>query len=172
MHRPSQNDQDGMGSLYYTPKHMATILRRAAATGLPMNSLIKALVPFATTAHLENVHPLQGGLLRLKRRSERRPGLPRENIAIFWLRFGWETLCKHLFLASTIGRLLLLKTAISRDPYAKAYRDRSLMPAADDEEDTLDLLTKTTGAPIAVAHIRKIAELTRVGRGRRPAPAA
>jgi radical SAM superfamily enzyme len=159
-------------SLYYTPKHMATILRRAAATGIPLNSLIKALVPFATTAHLEKVHPLQGGLLRLKRRSERRPGLPRENVAIFWLRFAWETLAKHVILASTIGRLLLLKTAISRDPYAKAYRDQSLMPAADDEEDTLDLLTKTTGAPVAVAHIRKIAELTRVGRARRPAPAA
>ena len=36
-------------SLYYTPKHMATIMRRAAATGIPMNSLIKALIPFATT---------------------------------------------------------------------------------------------------------------------------
>jgi hypothetical protein len=159
-------------SLYYTPEHMATILRRAAATGLPMNSLIKALVPFATTAHLENVHPLQGGLLRLKRRSERRPGLPRENIAMFWLRFAWETLTKHVVLARTIGRLLLLKTAISRDPDAKAYRDQSLMPAADDEEDTLDLLTKTTGAPVAVAHIRKIAELTGVGRAARPASAA
>ena len=152
-------------SLYYTPEHMATILRRAAATGIPMNRLIKALVPFATTAHLENVHPLQGGLLRLKRRSERRPGLPRENIAIFWLRFAWETLYKHVILASTIGRLLLLKTAISRDPYAKAYRDQSLMPVADDEEITLDLLTKTTGASAAVAHLKKVAELTSVGQG-------
>jgi hypothetical protein len=155
-------------SLYYTPKHMATILRRAAATGLPMNSLIKALVPFATTAHLENVHPLQGGLLRLRRRSERRPGLPRENIVMFWLRFAWETLTKHVILASTIGRLLLLKTAISRNP--DTYRDKSLMPAADDEEDTLDLLTKTTGATVAVAHIRKVAELT--GAGQRPHRAA
>ena len=75
-----------------------------AATGIPLGGLIKALVPFATTAHLENVHPLQGGLFRLKRRSERRPGLPRENIAIFWLRFAWETLAKHVILARTIGR--------------------------------------------------------------------
>ena len=152
-------------SLYYTPEHMATILRRAAATGIPMNSLIKALVPFATTAHLENVHPLQGGLLRLKRRSERRPGLPRENIAMFWLRFAWETLAKHVILASTIGRLLLLKAAISHNRYANAYRDQSLMPVADDEEDTLDLLTKTTGASAAVAHLKKVAELTSVGQG-------
>jgi Radical SAM superfamily len=158
-------------SLYYTPKHMATILRRAAATGIPMNSLIKALVTFATTAHLEKVHPLQGGLIRLKRRSERRPGLPRENVAIFWLRFAWETLHKHIVLAGTIGRLLVLKTAISRDPNAKAYRDQSLMLVADDEEDTLDLLTKTTGASAAVAHIKKIKELTVVGRAPRQARA-
>jgi hypothetical protein len=118
------------------------------------------------------VHPLQGGLLRIKRRSERRPGLPRENAASFWLRFAWETLAKHVILAGTIGRLLLLKRAISRDPDAKAYRDQSLMPVADDEDDTLDLLTKTTGAPVAVAHIRKIAELTGVGRAARPVPAA
>jgi hypothetical protein len=158
-------------SLYYTPAHITTILRRAAATGIPMNSLIKALVPFATTVHLENVHPLQGGLLRLKRRSERRPGLPRENIAIFWLRFAWDTLYKNLILASTIGRLILLKTAISRNPNAKAYRDQSLMPVADDEEITLDLLTKTAGASVAVAHINKIAELTGVGRAPRRARA-
>jgi len=36
------------------------------------------------------------------------------------------------------------------------------MPVADDEEITLDLLTKTTGASAAVAHIKKIAELTGV----------
>jgi hypothetical protein len=159
-------------SLYYTRTHMATVLRRAAANSIPLNSLIKALIPFATTVHLENVHPLQGGLLRIKRRSERRPGLPRENAASFWLRFAWETLAKHVILAGTIGRLLLLKRAISRDPDAKAYRDQSLMPVADDEDDTLDLLTKTTGAPVAVAHIRKIAELTGVGRAAHPAPAA
>jgi hypothetical protein len=147
-------------SLYYTPQHMATILRRAAATGIPMNSLIKALVPFATTVHLEKVHPLQGGLLRLKRRSERRPGLPRENIAIFWLRFAWNALYKNILLASAIGRLLLLKTAISHNPYAKTYIDQSLTPVADDEEISLDLLTKTTGASAAVVHLRKIAQLT------------
>ena len=53
-------------SLYYSPAHMRTLLRRAAATGVPMVSLLKVLVSFATTVRLENVHPLQGGILRLK----------------------------------------------------------------------------------------------------------
>ena len=29
-------------SLYYTPKHMRTLLRRAAATGVPMASLVES----------------------------------------------------------------------------------------------------------------------------------
>ena len=33
-------------SLYYTPKHMRTLLRRAAATGVPMASLVKVLATF------------------------------------------------------------------------------------------------------------------------------
>ena len=45
-------------SLYYTPEHMRTLLRRAAATGVSMGSLIKVFASFATTVRLENVHPL------------------------------------------------------------------------------------------------------------------
>ena len=36
-------------SLYYTPAHMKTLLRRAAATGVPLGSLVKVLATFATT---------------------------------------------------------------------------------------------------------------------------
>lgn len=59
-------------SLYYSPDHMKTLLRRAVATGVPLARLVKVLVSFATTVPLENVHPLQSGLLRLKTPSERR----------------------------------------------------------------------------------------------------
>ncbi|MGO7207669.1 radical SAM protein, partial [Rhizobium ruizarguesonis] len=78
-------------SLYYSPDHMKTLLRRAVATGVPLARLVKVLVSFATTVPLENVHPLQSGLLRLKTPSERRPDLPRENPLVFWPRFAWET---------------------------------------------------------------------------------
>jgi hypothetical protein len=37
----------------------------------------------------------------------------------------------------------------------------------DDEDETLGLLTQTTGASTAIAHVRKIAELTGAGRVRR-----
>jgi hypothetical protein len=148
-------------SRYYTPRHMETVLRRAVATGTPVNSLIKMLVTFAITVRLENLHPLQGGILRLKHRSERRPGLPREDAFSFWLRFLCETLYKHAVIIGIIGRLVLLKLAITRDPAARTYTDTALTPVSDDGDMTLDLLTNTTGAQAAVAHVKKIAELTR-----------
>jgi len=147
-------------SLYYTPEHMKTLLRRAAATGVPMGNLAKYLLTFSTTVRLENVHPLQGGILRLKHPSDRRPGLPRESSWIFWPSFIWDTLKKHAILAGTIGRLLLWKAAIARDPDARRYMDQALTPVGEDEDETLDLLTKTTGGRAAVAHIKKVAKLT------------
>jgi radical SAM superfamily enzyme YgiQ (UPF0313 family) len=151
-------------SLYYTPKHMETLLRRAVATSVPVNSLIKVLVNFATAVRLENVHPLQGGILRLKHPSERRPGLPRERTFIFWLRFLWETLSNHVVIIAMIARLFLLKLVITRDPAARTYTDIALTPVNDDEDETLGLLTQTTGAPAAIAHVKKIAELAGAGR--------
>ncbi|HEY5869830.1 MAG TPA: radical SAM protein [Candidatus Tectomicrobia bacterium] len=139
-------------SLYYTPEHMKTLLRRTAATGGPMGSLVKLLFTFSTTDRLEKVHPLQSGIFRLKHPSERRPGLPRESSWVFWPRFVWESFSKHASMAGTIGRLLLWKMAIARDPKAPAYMDQALTPVRDDEDVTLDLLTKTSGARAAVAH--------------------
>jgi len=151
-------------SLYYTPKHMKTLLRRAAATGVPMGSLVKLLVRFATTVRLENVHPLQSGVLRSKRQSERRPGLPRENPWIFWSRYTWETLNKNAMFAGAIVRLMLTAIAISRAPAARTYMDQALTPVGDDGDETLDLFTKTTGGGAAVAHIKKVAGLIGAGR--------
>ena len=147
-------------SLYYTPEHMKTLLRRAAATGVPIGNLAKYLLTFSTTDRLENVHPLQGGILRLKHPSERRPGLSRVTPWFFWPRFGWETFVKHVVLTGAIVRLLIWQTAIMYSPDARDYMDQALTPVSDDDDETLDLLTKTTGGRAAVAHVKKIPELT------------
>lgn len=147
-------------SLYYSPEHMKTLLRRAVATGVPLVRLAKVLVSFATTVPLENVHPLQSGLLRLKTPSERRPELPRENPLVFWPRFVWETFSKHVSLAGTIISLAVSAFLIARDAKSKTYMDQALTPVADDEEETLHLFTQTAGGTAAVSHVRKVAQLT------------
>ena len=146
--------------LYYSPEHMKTLLRRAAATGVPMKSLVKILVTFSSTVRLENVHPLQGGLVRLRHPSERRSTRAPEGALTFWLRLSWETVKVHASLARLIVRLVLDMRAIARDPLAHAYMDQALAPVGDDDDDSLDLMTQTTGARAAVAHVRRIAELT------------
>ena len=147
-------------ALYYTPAHMKTLLRRAAATGVPMGSLIKMLITFSLTVRLENVHPLQSGLLRMKHRSERRPGLPRESGWIFWPRLVGETIGKHAVLAVAAARLMLARLAIARDPAFADYMDTALTPVRDDDDATLDLLTKTTGGLAAVARLKRVAAVT------------
>ncbi|OCJ03731.1 radical SAM protein [Rhizobium sp. AC44/96] len=147
-------------SLYYSPEHMKTLLRRAVATGVPLASLVKVLVSFATTVPLENVHPLQSGLLRLKHPSERRPGLPRESALVFWPRFVAQTIAKHLSFGGTIARLAISAFFIARDKKTKSYMDQALTPVGDHEDETLELFTKTAGGLAAVSHIKKVAELT------------
>ena len=68
----------------------------------------------------------------------------------------------HVILSGAIGRLLIWKTVIAYSPSAGNYMDQALTPVSDDGDETLDLLTKTTGARAAVAHAKKIAELTGV----------
>jgi radical SAM superfamily enzyme YgiQ (UPF0313 family) len=147
-------------SLYYSPAHVETLLRRAAATGVKLSSLLKLLLRFSTTVQIEKVHPLQDGILRLKHPSERRPGLPAVNPWTFWPQFILETLRKQGIFIAAIVRMVRVMRSIQRDPNARAYMDQALTPVHDDDDETLDLMTKTTGARAAVAHIKRVDELT------------
>jgi len=148
-------------SRYYTRDHVEVLLRRGAAKGISLASLIKVLVPFMTMVQLEGVHPLQAGLFRLKRRKERRPDLPRESLWSYYPRAIHDFLRKNLELAKTIWWLLAIKHRIERDPARRDYTDVSLTPVRDDEQEmALDLLTKTAGVRDALAHQKRIEELT------------
>ena len=147
--------------LYYSPAHVETLMRRAAATRTRMVPFITVLVPFMTMVPFEGVHPLQAGLFRAKHRSERRPGLPREPLLPFYAGYFWELAKKNTKLAATIWWIFSLKRRIERDADRFTYMDRALTPVRDDDEATLDLLTKTSGVQEALAHQRKVAWHTR-----------
>jgi hypothetical protein len=144
---------------YYSPAHVETLLKRGAAAGTPLLSLVKALVPFIHMAPVENIHPLQAGLFRRKHPSERRYGLPHVSLGAFYADHIAKTIANNFKLIGTIVWILRLKRRIERDPRRHAYIDVALTPVVDDDA-TLDLLTKTTGALAAIAHIKKVAALT------------
>jgi len=152
-------------SLYYTPKHIETLLRRAMVTNLPMLSFMKVLVQFTTMMQLEKVHPLQSGLVRMRHITERRPGLPREAALPFYARCLRSLIDNNLRLIGTIWWMWRLMRRIERDPNRHQYMDQALTPVRDDDEQTLDLLVKTAGAKAAIAHLKKVEALTHAAAG-------
>jgi hypothetical protein len=54
---------------------------------------------------------------------------------------------------------------IQKQPGRYTYTDLAMMPVSDDETETLELLTHSDAAREAVAHVRKVAQLTGAGRG-------
>jgi radical SAM superfamily enzyme YgiQ (UPF0313 family) len=80
---------------YYTPEHMETILRRGAAARCSMSRLVSFVFLFSSSVPIENVHPLQGGLLRRKYRRDRRPGMPIESIWSFYPKYAWDFMGKY-----------------------------------------------------------------------------
>src|SRR6266516_4178451 len=150
---------------YYTPEHIETIMRRAAAAGMGLSRLAAVLFFFSTCLAVENVHPLQGGVLRLKYRRDRRPGLAVEPAWAFYPKYAWEVLTKHARILKHWLALDRMRRRLQRDPQRRVYSDQALMPVTEEESDTLELFTHNEAARVEVERIRKIAELTRPDRG-------
>ena len=74
--------------VFYTREHMQTILRRGVATNSGPHRLTSALFFFSTGVAIEQVHPLQAGLFRLKHRLDRRPTLPIEPVWTFYPKYS------------------------------------------------------------------------------------
>jgi hypothetical protein len=148
-------------ALYFTREHIKTLLKRAAVTNVPLRSLAKALIQFSSQMQLENIHPLQSGLFRMKHPDERRPGLPRESAWTLYPRHLRDLIVRNARYIQTILSIQMMRWQIERDPNKHLYIDQALMPVHDEtEEKTFDYLTKTDGAKAAIDHLKKVAELT------------
>jgi hypothetical protein len=145
---------------YYTPEHMRTILRRAAASGMGMSRLLAVLFFFSTCFQVEGVHPLQGGVFRLKYRRDRRSGLSIEPAWSFYPKYFWEIASKHARIAKHWIWLDLVRKRVKKEQKVSRYTDLALMPVADDETETLELFTHNVGARDEVVHRRKVDALT------------
>ena len=145
---------------YYTPEHMETVMRRAAATGTGLGRLVPMLLWFSMSARIEKVHPLQSGIFRIKHRRDRRPGLPVEPVWTFYPKYFGEILSKHAALARQWWRLERIRRRIKADPNTRAYTDQALTPPVDDEVESLEMFTQSDAARAAVKRAQDQAKLT------------
>jgi len=150
--------------IYYTPEHLECIMRRAGATGINLSSLAGTLLHFSQFTAMENVHPLQGGILRLKFRRDRRTAFAIEPIWTFYPKYLWDTAGKVVRAARAARRLYGLAKSSKADPRKKDYMDQALAPAVEEDLDSLELFNQNAAARNAVQHERHVRELTAMAR--------
>ena len=142
---------------YYTPEHVETVLRRAAACGINTSTMQYLLLWFQGSMEIEGIHPLESGLGRRKVRKDRRPGFPIESPLSFYPRYWWEMLSKHARLGRLFLQMFRVEQAIKRDPKKRDYMDTALTPVTDSDLDTLEMFHVTQAARTAATRARKVA---------------
>jgi radical SAM superfamily enzyme YgiQ (UPF0313 family) len=147
-------------NLYYTPEHIETIFRRALACGIDIKRLMLIVLWFSSSLAVEKVHPLQGGLFRLKGRLDRRYGLPIEPVWAFYPKLVFECVAKHWRIARHVWLVGRIWYRVAKDRNGAAYVDQAITPVADSDAENLELFTQSDSARAAVDHARKVRLLT------------
>ena len=142
--------------IFYTDEHLKTILRRAYVTGINIRSLMPVLLWFSSAVKIEDLHPLQWGIFRIKHRHDRRAGLPREGILPFYGKYAADTAKRHILLARRWLMLKRMCDEIEADPNAKSYTDASLIPVADEDAEHMGLYTQNEAARLAVEREHRV----------------
>jgi hypothetical protein len=140
--------------VYFSPEHMKTVMRRAAATGISAGKVLFLLVWYYGCAELENIHPLQGGYLRRKYRRDRRPPMPIESPLVFYPRYFADLIYKHLKLGVAIMKYGRFRQALKKDPNASNYTDTALTPVTEEDFDSFDLFNVNAAAKMAADKAR------------------
>ncbi|SEF02138.1 Radical SAM superfamily enzyme YgiQ, UPF0313 family [Rhizobiales bacterium GAS188] len=154
---------------FYTPEHVRTVLKRSAASkiGRPKTTL-STIMWFRLMTLYEDVHPLEGGGLRLKFRRDRRHGMPIESPLVFYPRYFGETLVKAWrywrYYRQCMGTLKEVLAA----PDRYSYTDLAIEKPDMQEFERLGLYHETRGGEEAVQRKRR----DDANRARDPRPAA
>ena len=91
---------------YYDMDHLETLMRRATSVNRNHKRIMEIALEFYGCFKFESVHPLQGGFIRRKVRTERRPSFRVESPLIFYPRRAWE-------IAFTYSRLIAYALKVS-----------------------------------------------------------
>ncbi|GAB5467879.1 MAG: hypothetical protein Kilf2KO_09090 [Rhodospirillales bacterium] len=135
--------------IFYTKAHMERVMRRHVANGMTTLQILAPLMWFKGYPVIEKVHPIQGGFLRRKVRTQRRSGLPLESRAVFYPRRLAEVTSAVYRWSKLYLELRAIAWKIDRDPAKLTYMDKALSPVTSEEkEDELEMM-ETYGDQVA-----------------------
>ncbi len=145
---------------FYTDDHLLTILRRAHASGIDIRRLMLVLLWFSAAVPVENLHPLQAGILRRRNRLDRRPDLPIESWLTFHSRYIGKLARNQFEFFKRWRKLSRMCKQILREDPDRTYTDKALAAVPADDSENLKLYTQTAAAVTAVKRERRSAGLT------------
>jgi radical SAM superfamily enzyme YgiQ (UPF0313 family) len=140
--------------LYYSRAHLETLVKRDVAAGGSGRRVAEAAFFFYASAVYEHVHPLQSGLIRRKCRSQRRPGMPRENLLVFSVRRVREMVATYVPMLRLLWSIDRLRRRVQQDPLSRSYSDLAIAPVGDAYDDVLELYQTSDAARAAVARAK------------------
>jgi radical SAM superfamily enzyme YgiQ (UPF0313 family) len=156
---PVMSDEELLGiynkawDIYYSPEHVERVIHRAKAWGYDARNMMLKLLTFHAVPRIEKLHPLEGGVFRLKYRRDRRHGLPLEGRLGFYARYAAEVLSKHVRFARMYWQHSRILSRVKRD--STPYEDVAMTPVQDVEYEELQMYTATPSARFAVDKLRR-----------------
>ena len=139
---------------YYTPEHVETVIRRAAAKGQNINKVTSFLTWFYGCTTIEGVHPLEAGIFRRKIRTLRRPTFPKEHPLWFYPKRVIEVLRIGIQWGMLVWKFQRILKQVKADPKKKSYTDLALTPVLEQDDEELGLMQ------VFASHI-PVSQLTR-----------
>jgi hypothetical protein len=111
---------------YYSDEHIVTLMRRARASGLSVGKVLGGAVWFSSAVAIEDLDPLDVGIIRRRTRRDRRPGLPTEPVLVFYPRQVLHLVRSTWLAARRFLYFHRIRRRLERDPEAEHYTDQAL----------------------------------------------
>jgi hypothetical protein len=102
----------------------------------------------------EGIHPLEGGILRMKYRRDRRYGLPIEPLGLFHYKLALQSWKKIKIYAQLAWQGWRIGRKVKHDPKRLEYMDLALSPVVEEDMDKLALFAATAGGGAALSKRR------------------
>lgn len=131
--------------IFYSPAHVVTVLRRCRLWGYDPKHMMGKLFAFHGPIVFEHIHPLEGGILRIKRRRDRRPELPIEHPLVFYPKLALEFVRKLATAYRMHRRYRRILVEVMAEP-GGSYTDIAMTPVGEVADEQLGLFTATVAA--------------------------
>jgi hypothetical protein len=161
-HHPTMSDAEldrvyeEVWNNYYTFDHMITVIRRMFALGSDKKlKTIERLIGFGVVTREHGMRSYDMGIVRIKHRESRRPGMPLENPVTFYTKHFLHTVKANLVITLSYIRLKRHMMRIWTDPNRGGYMDTAITPPSNKDVDNLALFSETRGVQEVVVKFKQ-----------------